>query len=81
MYRYPKIVRLIKCRRLRWAGHVLIMGERRSAFNILTGNPKGSRRRMISFFFVFVLMGWSLLPNDLLPFKIYCDPPNLDIRT
>ena len=28
---------------------------------------------------VFVLMGWSLLPNALLPFKIYCDPPNLGI--
>ena len=31
--------------------------------------------------FVFVLMGWSLLPNALRPFKIYCAPPNLDIRT
>ena len=27
--------------------------------------------------FVFVLMGWSLLPNALRPFKIYCAPPKL----
>ena len=30
---------------------------------------------------VFVLKGWSLLPNALWPFKIYCAPPNLGIRT
>ena len=30
---------------------------------------------------VFVLMGWSFLPNVLRPFKIYCAPPNLGIRT
>ena len=27
--------------------------------------------------FVFVLMEWSLLPNELRPFKIYCAPPNI----
>ena len=37
--------------------------------------------RNLVFEFVFVLMGWSLLPNALQPFKIYCAPPNLDIRT
>ena len=33
------------------------------------------------FVFILVLMGWSLLPNVLRPFKIYCTPPNLGIRT
>ena len=28
---------------------------------------------------VFLLMGWSSLPNALRPFKIYCAPPNLGI--
>ena len=28
-----------------------------------------------------VLKGWSLLPNALQPFQIYCAPPNLCIRT
>ena len=32
------IVRVIKSRRLRWAGHVVRMEEGRSAFKILTGN-------------------------------------------
>ena len=33
----PNIVRVIKSRILRWAGHVARMEEGRSAFNILTG--------------------------------------------
>ena len=42
MYRSPNIVRVIKSRILRWAGHVARI-EERSAFNILTGNPTGKR--------------------------------------
>ena len=37
VYRSPNIVRVIKSRRLRWAGHVARMEESRSAFKILTG--------------------------------------------
>ena len=37
------IVRVIKSRRLRWAGHVARMEECRSAFKILTGKPTGKR--------------------------------------
>ena len=37
------IVRVIKTRRLRWAGHVARMQEGRSAFKILTGKPTGKR--------------------------------------
>ena len=36
LYRSPNIVRVIKSRRLRWAGHVARMEEGRSAFKILT---------------------------------------------
>ena len=43
MYRSPNIVRVIKSRRLRWAGHIARMEEGRSAFKILTGKPKGKR--------------------------------------
>ena len=43
MYRSPNIVRMIKSRRLRWAGHVARMEEGRSAFKILTGKPTGKR--------------------------------------
>ena len=43
LYRSPNIVRVIKCRRLRWAGYVARMQEGRSAFKILTGKPTGKR--------------------------------------
>ena len=43
LYRSPNIVRLIKSRRLRWAGHVARMEEGRSAFKIVTYKPTGKR--------------------------------------
>jgi hypothetical protein len=39
LYRPPNIVRVIKSRRLRWAGHVARIEEGRSAFKMLTGTP------------------------------------------
>jgi len=43
LYRSPNIVRVIKSRRLTWAGHIARMEEGRSAFKILTGKPTGKR--------------------------------------
>ena len=43
LYRSPNIVRVIKSRRLRWAGHVARIEEDSSTFKILTGTPKGKR--------------------------------------
>ena len=43
LYRSPNIVRVIKSRRSRWAGHVVRMEEGRSAFKILTGKLTGKR--------------------------------------
>ena len=34
---------MIKSRRLRWAGHVALMGKRRDANRILVGKPEGRR--------------------------------------
>jgi hypothetical protein len=34
---------MMKSRRLRWAGHVARMGEKRIAYRILVGNPEGKR--------------------------------------
>ena len=42
-YRSANIVRVIKSRRLRWAGYVARMGGGRSAFKILTGKSTGKR--------------------------------------
>ena len=43
LYSSPNIVRGIKSRRLRWAGHVTRMEEGKDAFKILTGKPTGNR--------------------------------------
>jgi hypothetical protein len=34
---------MIKPRRMRWAGHVACMGEKRNAYRILVGKPEGRR--------------------------------------
>jgi hypothetical protein len=33
----------MKSRKLRWAGHVACMGERRGAYSVLMGKPEGRR--------------------------------------
>jgi hypothetical protein len=43
LYSSPNIIRVIKSRRLRWAGHVARMGERRGAYRALVGKPEGKR--------------------------------------
>ena len=39
--RLHSIVRIIKSRRIRWAGHVACMGERRGVYRVLVGKPEG----------------------------------------
>ncbi|KAJ4444744.1 hypothetical protein ANN_06541 [Periplaneta americana] len=41
LYSSPDIIRNIKFRRLRWAGHVARMGESRNAYRVLVGRPEG----------------------------------------
>jgi len=43
LYSSPNIVRVIKSRRMRWAGHVGRMGEERGAYRVLVGKPEGKR--------------------------------------
>jgi hypothetical protein len=43
LYSSPNIIRMIKSRRMRWAGHVARMGETRTASRILVGKPEGKR--------------------------------------
>jgi hypothetical protein len=43
LYCLPNIVRVIKLRRVRWAGHVACMGESRGVYTVLVGKPKGKR--------------------------------------
>ena len=43
MYCSPNIVLVIKSRIMRWAGHVVCMGERRGAYRILVGEIERKR--------------------------------------
>ena len=43
LYCSPNIVRVIKSRRMRWAGHVARMGEERVVCRVLVGKPEGKR--------------------------------------
>ena len=40
LYCSPNIIRLIKSRRMRWAGNVTRTGERRGAYRVLVGKPE-----------------------------------------
>jgi hypothetical protein len=41
LYSSPNVVRVIKSRRMWWAGHVARMGEGRGVYRILVGRPEG----------------------------------------
>jgi len=43
LYSSPNIVRAIKSRRMRWAGHVARMDEERGVYRVLLGKPEGRR--------------------------------------
>jgi hypothetical protein len=40
LYSLPSIIRIIKLR-MRWAGHIAGMGEKRTAYRFLVGKPEG----------------------------------------
>jgi hypothetical protein len=43
LYSSPSIIRIMKYRRMRWAGHVARMGEKRNTYGLLVGKPEGKR--------------------------------------
>jgi hypothetical protein len=43
LYSSPNIVRMIKLRRMRWAGHVARIGEGRDVYRVLVRRPEGKR--------------------------------------
>jgi hypothetical protein len=45
LYSLPNIIQVIKSRRLRWAGHVAPMAERRGAYRVLVRKPRRTLRR------------------------------------
>ena len=74
MYSLPNIVRVVKSRRMRWAGHVARMGGDRGVHRVLVGKPERKRplgdqdvdgriilRRIFRKFEGIVGTGWSWL--------------------
>jgi hypothetical protein len=45
LYSSPSIIRIIKSRRMRWAGHVARMGEKRNAYRLFVGKAEEKSRR------------------------------------
>jgi hypothetical protein len=43
LYSSPNIIRQIKSKIMRWAGHVAHMGQDRKVYKVLVGKPKGKR--------------------------------------
>jgi hypothetical protein len=41
LYSFPDIIRQVKSRGMRWAGHVARMGEERTVYKVLVGKPEG----------------------------------------
>jgi hypothetical protein len=43
LYSSSDIIRQVKSKRMRWAGHVARMGEERKVYKVLVGKPEGKR--------------------------------------
>jgi hypothetical protein len=43
LYSSPGIIRIIESKRMRWAGHVARLGEKRDVYRLLVGKPEGKR--------------------------------------
>jgi hypothetical protein len=43
LYSSPSIIRIMKSRMMRWAGHVARMGKKRNVYRLLVGKPEGKR--------------------------------------
>ena len=73
LYSLPNIVRVVKSRRMRWAGHVTRMGVGRGVHRVLVGKPEGKRppgrpRRRWSW--LRIGMGWRTLVNTVMNVRV-----------
>ena len=58
LYSSPNIVRVIKSRRMRWAGHVARMGEERGLYRVLVGKPEGRNQWRDLGIDGWIILGW-----------------------
>jgi hypothetical protein len=43
LYSSPSVIGIMKSRRMRWAGHVARLGDKRTAYTLLVGKPEGKK--------------------------------------
>jgi hypothetical protein len=60
LYSSPSIIRIIKSRRMRLAGHVARIGEERNAYRLLVGKPEGKRPLGRQDIGGWIILGWIL---------------------
>jgi len=58
LYSSPNIVRVIKSRRMRWAGHVACMGEEEGVYRVLVGKPEGRNHWGDQGVDGWIILGW-----------------------
>jgi hypothetical protein len=56
----PSIIRIIKSRMMRWAGHVARMGEKMNAYRLLVGKPEGKKPLGDQDVGGWMILGWIL---------------------
>ena len=65
MLALDNIVRVIKWRRMRWAGHAARIGEKRGVYRVLVGKPKGWRPRGDLGVDGCIILGWISMRWDV----------------
>ena len=58
LYFLPNIVRVIKSRRMGWAGHVTRMGEERRVYRVLVRKPEGKSHWVDLSVDGWIILGW-----------------------
>jgi hypothetical protein len=60
LYASPSIIRIIKSMRMRWAGHVARMGEKRKVYRLLVGKTVGKDHEEDQDVGGWIILGWNL---------------------
>jgi hypothetical protein len=56
----PSIIRIIKSRRMRWAGHVARIGEKKNVYRLLVGKPEGKNHWEEQDVGGWITLGWTV---------------------